>query len=63
IVFKKQRRQNYRRRNGHRQHLTVLRIDNILTGGKKKAAAKKKAALKKEAAPSEDAPTAKSEKE
>ena len=41
IVFKKQRRQNYRRRNGHRQHLTVLRIDDILTGGKKKAAAKK----------------------
>ena len=36
IVFKKQRRQNYRRRNGHRQHLTVLRIDDILTGGKKK---------------------------
>ena len=63
IVFKKQRRQNYRRRNGHRQHLTVLRIDDILTGGKKKAAAKKKAAPKKEAAPAEDAPTAKSEKE
>ena len=60
IVFKKQRRQNYRRRNGHRQHLTVLRIDDILTGGKKKAAAKKKAAPKKEAAPAEDAPTAKS---
>lgn len=63
IVFKKQRRQNYRRRNGHRQHLTVLRIDDILTGGKKKAAAKKKAAPKKEAAPAEDAPTAESEKE
>ena len=63
IVFKKQRRQNYRRRNGHRQHLTVLRIDDILTGGKKKAAAKKKAAPKKEAAPAKDAPTAESEKE
>ncbi len=63
IVFKKQRRQNYRRRNGHRQHLTVLRIDDILTGGKKKAAAKKKAAPKKEAAPAEDAPAAESEKE
>ena len=26
IIFKKKRRQNYRRKNGHRQHLTVLRI-------------------------------------
>ena len=49
IVFKKKRRQNYRRRNGHRQHLTVLRIDDILTDGKKKAGAKKKAAPKKKA--------------
>lgn len=63
IVFKKQRRQNYRRRNGHRQHLTVLRIDDIMTGGKKKAAVKKKGAPKKEAATAEDAPTAESEKE
>ncbi len=43
IIFKKKRRQNYRRKNGHRQHLTVLRIDEILTDGKKKAAPKKKA--------------------
>lgn len=35
IVFKKRRRQNYRRKKGHRQHLTVLRIDEILTGGAK----------------------------
>ena len=64
IVFKKQRRQNYRRRNGHRQHLTVLRIDDILTGGKKKAAVKKKtASKKKEATASEEAPAAESEKE
>ena len=33
IVFKKRRRQNYRRKKGHRQHMTVLRIDEILTGG------------------------------
>ena len=26
IVFKKRRRHNYRRRNGHRQQLTLLRI-------------------------------------
>ncbi|AWK87395.1 50S ribosomal protein L21 [Azospirillum thermophilum] len=29
IVFKKKRRQNYRRKNGHRQDLTVLRITEI----------------------------------
>ena len=29
IVFKKKRRQNYRRKRGHRQHLTVLRIGAI----------------------------------
>ncbi|MBW7850480.1 MAG: 50S ribosomal protein L21 [Rhodospirillales bacterium] len=29
IVFKKKRRQNYRRKNGHRQDLTVLRITDI----------------------------------
>ena len=42
IVFKKRRRQNYRRKKGHRQHLTVLRIDEILTGGAK-ASGKKSA--------------------
>jgi large subunit ribosomal protein L21 len=29
IVFKKKRRQNYRRKKGHRQHQTVLRITAI----------------------------------
>ena len=29
IIFKKKRRQNYRRRKGHRQDLTVLRITEI----------------------------------
>ncbi|MGD9512309.1 MAG: 50S ribosomal protein L21 [Geminicoccaceae bacterium] len=29
IIFKKRRRKNYRRRNGHRQHLTVVRIADI----------------------------------
>lgn len=33
IVFKKKRRQNYRRKNGHRQHQTVLRITEIRTAG------------------------------
>ena len=29
IIFKKKRRQNYRRKRGHRQDLTVLRINEI----------------------------------
>ncbi len=29
MIFKKRRRKNYRRRKGHRQHLTVLRIKDI----------------------------------
>ncbi len=33
IVFKKKRRHNYRRKNGHRQHQTVLRITEIRPGG------------------------------
>jgi large subunit ribosomal protein L21 len=32
IVFKKKRRHNYRRKNGHRQHETVLRITGINAG-------------------------------
>ena len=29
IVFKKKRRQGYKRRRGHRQHLSVIKIDSI----------------------------------
>jgi large subunit ribosomal protein L21 len=51
IVFKKRRRHNYRRRNGHRQQMTLLRITDVGTGAAKKAAApKKEAAPKAEAA-------------
>jgi large subunit ribosomal protein L21 len=32
IIFKKKRRHNYRRKNGHRQALTVLRITGISAG-------------------------------
>jgi len=53
IAFKKRRRQNSKRIRGHRQHQTVVRITDILTGGAKPA---KKAAAKKEAAPKADAP-------
>ncbi len=55
IVFKKRRRQNYRRKHGHRQHYTLLQVTEILTDGakpSKKAAAKKPA---KKAVPKKDA--------
>ena len=29
IVFKKKRRQNYRRKNGHRQNITIVKIGEI----------------------------------
>ena len=32
IVFKKRRRQNSRRKNGHRQDITILRITDITAG-------------------------------
>ncbi len=32
IVFKKKRRKNYRRKHGHRQELTVLKIEEITAG-------------------------------
>jgi len=35
IIFKKRRRQNSRRRNGHRQDYTLVRITDILAAGEK----------------------------
>jgi large subunit ribosomal protein L21 len=35
IIFKKRRRQNYRRKRGHRQDLTTVRILEILADGNK----------------------------
>ncbi len=55
-VFKKRRRHNYRRKRGHRQQHTILRIVSI--GGKaaaKKAAPKAEAAEKPAAAPAKEA--------
>jgi large subunit ribosomal protein L21 len=54
IIFKKKRRQNYRRKKGHRQHLTVLRIIDI--GGTTKAAPKKTTAKKATATPKKVVP-------
>lgn len=62
IVFKKKRRKGYRVKNGHRQALTEIQIDNILASGSKKAApakaAAKPAAKAKPAAPKVAAKTA-----
>ena len=44
LVFKKKRRHNYRRKNGHRQYLTVLRITDIVTAKAAKAPKAKAAA-------------------
>jgi large subunit ribosomal protein L21 len=52
IVFKKRRRHNYRRKNGHRQQHTILRITAI--GDQQAQPAPKK--TKKEAAPAAEAP-------
>jgi large subunit ribosomal protein L21 len=54
LVFKKHRRQNYRRTNGHRQDLTVVKITDILTDGKKPEAKPKKAAAPKKEADAKD---------
>jgi large subunit ribosomal protein L21 len=58
IVFKFKQKATYRRKNGHRQHLTRVRIDEISAGGqtskaapKAEAAPKAKAASKAKAAP------------
>ena len=41
IVFKKRKRQNYRSTQGHRQYLTVLKIESISMGLKKSSTGKK----------------------
>ena len=58
VVFKKRRRHNYRRKAGHRQQLTILKIVSI--GDKKaekKAPAKEAAPAKAEAAPVKPVPS------
>jgi large subunit ribosomal protein L21 len=55
IVFKKRRRHNYRRKQGHRQSLTLLRITAVGGATPKKAAAPKAEAKADEAAPAKKA--------
>jgi large subunit ribosomal protein L21 len=60
IIFRRKRRKNHRRTQGHRQDLTLLKINDIAEDAKKLAPAKP--AAKKAAATSESAakkPTAK----
>lgn len=52
VAFKKKRRKGYRRKVGHRQPFTALRVDEILAPGGKGGAKKKKA--KGKAAPEKD---------
>jgi large subunit ribosomal protein L21 len=54
IVFKKKRRKGYKKKNGHRQYLTEIRIESIVASGATKVA--KKEAPKKEAKPTAAAP-------
>jgi large subunit ribosomal protein L21 len=61
IVFKFKQKATYRRKNGHRQHLTRVRIDEILTDGKG-TKAKAKAETADEAAPPTATRAAKAEK-
>lgn len=57
IIFKKKKRHNYRRKNGHRQSLTVVRITDILADGATRKAKpsiekpEQKASVKKEDVP------------
>ena len=59
VVFKKKRRTNYRRKKGHRQALTALRITEILTDGKKPSKPEPKKAEKKPEAAKGEAETEK----
>jgi large subunit ribosomal protein L21 len=52
VIFKKRRRHNSRRKNGHRQEYTLVRITEILTEGAKAA----KTARKEKATPEAAAP-------
>ena len=65
LVFKKKRRKGYRRRQGHRQALTVLRITEISGAGTKRKARAKTSRKKEVAAeePQADATLAAKEKD
>ncbi|MDT0690722.1 50S ribosomal protein L21 [Salegentibacter sp. F188] len=49
IVFKKKRRKGYRVKNGHRQSLTEIQIEDITINGQKKSSSSEKTEKKEEA--------------
>jgi large subunit ribosomal protein L21 len=59
IAFKKRRRKNSRRKRGHRQELSVIRITEILTDGRRPTVAERPQAAEAAApAPADEAPAA-----
>jgi large subunit ribosomal protein L21 len=58
ISFKKRRRKNSRRKRGHRQEYSLVRITEILTGGAKPSKEVKPRAKKAKAKPAEEQPAA-----
>jgi large subunit ribosomal protein L21 len=58
IAFKKRRRQNSRRKRGHRQEYTVLRITEILTDGRKPTPRERAAAAAESAPPAAESASA-----
>lgn len=62
IVFKKKRRKGYKKKNGHRQAISLIEIVGIGKGSGKKAAPAKAKAEAKPAEPEAEAPKPKAEK-
>jgi len=58
IAFKKRRRKNSRRKRGHRQEYTMVRITEILTGGAKPSQAARPKRVRKPAEPAGEGATA-----
>jgi large subunit ribosomal protein L21 len=58
IAFKKRRRKNSRRKRGHRQELSVIRITEILTDGRKPTPVERPQAAQTPAPTAEEAPAA-----
>jgi large subunit ribosomal protein L21 len=56
LIFKKKRRQGYQRLKGHRQHVTILRITDILANGDKASPAKAAIPATDTVKPAEPAP-------
>jgi large subunit ribosomal protein L21 len=56
VIFKKKRRQGYRRKAGHQQNISVLKITDIAAKGAKIPAPKKAAAAKTETKADAEAP-------